>query len=142
VSMVVGIFSDHQGLRVVVDGLTKNGVDLDRLRVVTCDEVPTELATSGVQYVWIGDVQRSAPSDIMTSGGGTSMPSGNGGNGFFENELDEALSELAIPDGKTDDYARAVEAGQLVVGYPSLGIDAATLRQLYDAAGASSIDEF
>lgn len=141
-SMVVGIFSDAQALRTVVDVLTKTGVDLDRLRIVATDEVPTELATSGIQYTWIGDVQRSAPSDIMTGGGGTGLPSGNGGNGIFENELDEALSELAIPDGKTDDYARAVEKGLLVVGYPSLGIDAATLRQLYASAGATSVDEF
>jgi hypothetical protein len=54
----------------------------------------------------------------------------------------ESLSELAIPDGRTDEYARAVESGSLVVGYPSLGVDSATLRQLYTSSGASNIAEF
>ena len=141
-SMIVGIFSDAQGLRTVVDGLSANGADLERLRIVATDEIPTELATSGIQYVWLGDVNRSAPSDIMTSTGGTSVPSGNGGGTMMDNELDEALSELAIPDGKTDEYAHAVEMGSVVIGYPCLGIDASTLRQLYTSAGASKIDEF
>jgi hypothetical protein len=141
--MVVGIFPGISALRPVVDGLNQAGVDIDRLRVLSCDEIPTELATSGVQYIWIGDVNRGAPSNIMTGGGGTGMPVADEHNtGMVEGDLLESLSELAIPDGRTDDFARAVETGSLVVGYPCIGVDSATLRQLYTSSGASSIDEF
>ena len=141
--MVVGIFSDSSSLRAVVDGLSGSGVDIEHLRVLSCDEIPTELATSGVQYVWIGDVNRGAPGSIMTGGGGTGMPVPEEHNsGMIQGDLLESLSELAIPDGRTDDYARAVERGALVVGYPTLGIDVATLRQLYSSAGATDIAEF
>ena len=144
-SMVVGIFPDSTGLLSVVDGLYQAGVDIERLRVLSCDEIPTELASSGVQYVWLGDVNRGAPSEIMTDGGGTSVPSGPGGGGgvgIYDGELLESLSEIAIPDSKTDEYAHAVESGLIVVGYPCLGIDSAALRQLYNSAGATSVAEF
>jgi hypothetical protein len=141
--MIVGIFPDSSALQSVVDGLNQAGVDLERLRVLSCDEIPTELATSGVQYVWIGDVNRGAPGSIMTGGGGTGMPEEEEHNsGMIGGDLMESLSELAIPDGRTDEYARAVESGSLVVGYPSLGVDSATLRQLYTSSGASNIAEF
>lgn len=143
--MIVGIFPDTSALVPVVDGLRSAGVDLERLRVLSCDEIPTELATTGVQYVWIGDVNRPGPGAIMTDGGGTNVPNNSGertSSGMFEGELLEMLSELAVPDGRTDDYARAVECGSLVVGYPNLGVDAAMLRDLYSTSGATSIEEF
>jgi hypothetical protein len=142
VSMVVGIFSDQSALQSIVDGLAAKGVDLERLRIVSCDEIPTDLATTGIQYTWIGDVNRGAEGSIMTSGGGTSMPSGDHGSGVFDGDINEMLSDLAVPDGRTDEYALAVERGAHVVGYPCLGIDAATLRALFDSSGASSIEEF
>ena len=143
--MVVGIFPDAAALGKVVDGLRDAGVDLERLRVLACDEIPTELATTGVQYVWIGDVNRPGPGGIMTDGGGTSVPDTGGGptsTGIFDGEVLEELSELAVPDGRTDEYARAVECGSLVVGYPNIGVDAETLRSLYSASGATSVEEF
>jgi hypothetical protein len=79
----------------------------------------------------------------MTGGGGTGMPVPEERTGDInQGDLLESLSELAIPDGRTDDYARAVERGSLVLGYPNLGIDVATIRQLYSTAGATDIAEF
>jgi hypothetical protein len=141
--MIVGIFPDSSGLQSVVDGLNRAGVDLDRLRVLSCDEIPTELATSGVQFIYIGDVSRGAPSSIMTGDHGAGLPEPDEhASGMLGDDIIESLSELAIPDGRTDEYARAVESGSLVVGYPCLGVDSATLRQLYTSSGASDVAEF
>ena len=140
--MVVGIFSNNDALRTIVDGLRASGADLERLRALTTDEVPTELASSGVQFVWIGDVERaSTPGDLGT---GTAVPGqqpNRSPNEVHGDELLECLSELAIPDGRTDDYARAVEKGLLLVGYPARP-DTPDLRQLFLSAGATTVEEF
>jgi hypothetical protein len=142
VSMVVGIFSNNDALKTIVDGLRASGADLERLRALTTDEVPTELASSGVQFVWIGDVERGVAGPSLGSGG-TGMPTGGDRslNEVHGDELLESLSELGIPDGRTDDYAHAVEDGRLVVGYPSFA-DSSALKQLFTSAGANSVDEF
>lgn len=141
-SMVVGIFSNNDALQTIVDGLRDSGADLERLRALTTDEVPTELASSGVQFVWIGDVERGVTGPTLGTGG-TGLPSGSSRspNEVHGDELLESLSELGIPDGRTDDYARAVEDGRLVVGYPAFN-DSSALKQLFKSAGANSIDEF
>lgn len=140
--MVVGIFSNNDALQTIVDGLRDSGADLERLRALTTDEVPTELASSGVQFVWIGDVERGVTGPTLGTGG-TGLPSGSSRspNEVHGDELLESLSELGIPDGRTDDYARAVEDGRLVVGYPAFN-DSSALKQLFKSAGANSIDEF
>ncbi len=142
VSMVVGIFDDTQALKPIVDGLRSSGADIERLRVLTYDEIPTELATTGIQLVWIGDVEKAVEPDGLGSGG-TGVPMG-GGPSLTEvhgDELLECISELGIPDGRTDDYAHAVEQYKLVVGYPAFA-DASPLRQLFTSCGAKSIEEF
>jgi len=142
VGMVVGMFSDTAALKPVLDGLRDTGADIERLRVLTYDEVPTELASTDIQFVWIGDVERaSGPGELGT---GTGLPTGaqnRSPNEVHGDELLECLSEFAIPDGRTDDYARAVEGGALLVGYPAHA-DAAALRQLFTSAGATSVEEF
>ena len=141
-SMVVGIFSDNAALKTIVDGLRASGADLERLRALTTDEVPTELVSSGVQFVWIGDVERGVTGPSLGTGG-TGLPgdTSRSPNEVHGDELLESLSELGIPDGRTDDFARAVEDGRLVVGYPSF-TDSSALKQLFTSAGANSIDEF
>jgi len=140
--MVVGIFSSSSALKSIIDGLRDSGADPERLRALTCDEVPTELATSGVQFVWIGDVERGVEGPTLGSGG-TGLPtsSNRSPNEVHGDELLESLSELGVPDGRTDDYAKAVEDGRMIVGYPSYS-DSTALRQLFTSAGAGSIDEF
>jgi hypothetical protein len=141
--MVVAILPDCTKLKTVVDGLAASGGDLGRLRVLTCEEVPTELATSGVQFVWIGDVERSEQGGIITGGGGTGIPGtmNRSPNVVEGDELLESLSDLAVPDARTDDYARAVEDGRAVLGYPS-GANASVIRQLFLSAGATTVEEF
>jgi len=142
VGMVVGTFQNAAALKPIVDSLNASGVDIDRLRVLTYDEVPTELASTDIQFVWIGDVERaSTPGDLGT---GTAVPGqqpNRSPNEVHGDELLECLSELAIPDGRTDDYARAVEKGLLLVGYPARP-DTPDLRQLFLSAGATTVEEF
>jgi hypothetical protein len=140
--MVVGIFSNSSALKSIIDGLRDSGADPERLRALTCDEVPTELATSGVQFVWIGDVERGVEGPTLGTGG-TGLPTSTNRspNEVHGDELLESLSELGVPDGRTDDYAKAVEDGRMIVGYPSYS-DSTALRQLFTSAGADTIDEF
>ena len=140
--MVVGIFSNSGALQSIINGLRDSGADLERLRALTTDEVPTELATSGVQFVWIGDVERGVEGPTLGTGG-TGLPTSTNRspNEVHGDELLESLSELGVPDGRTDDYAKAVEDGRMIVGYPSYS-DSTALRQLFTSAGADSIDEF
>jgi len=139
--MVVGIFSNSSALKPIIDGLRETGADPERLRALTCDEVPTELATSGVQFVWIGDVERGVEGPTLGTGG-TGLPTSTNRspNEVHGDELLESLSELGVPDGRTDDYAKAVEDGRMIVGYPSYS-DSTALKQLFTSAGADSIDE-
>lgn len=140
--MVVGIFSNSGALKSIIDGLRESGSDPERLRALTTDEVPTELATSGVQFVWIGDVERGVEGPTLGTGG-TGLPTSTNRspNEVHGDELLESLSELGVPDGRTDEYAKAVEDGRMIVGYPSYS-DSTALRQLFTSAGADSIDEF
>lgn len=140
--MVVGIFSNSSALNAIIEGLRASGADPERLRALTCDEVPTELVTSGVQFVWIGDVERGVEGPSMGTGG-TGLPASTNRspNEVHGDELLESLSELGVPDGRTDEYAKAVEDGRLIVGYPSF-TDSTALKQLFTSAGANSIDEF
>jgi hypothetical protein len=145
--MIVGIFPDGSKLAGLIDALVSSGKDTKRLRVLWCEEVPTELASAGPEFVWLGDIIRSSSGGIITDSGGTRVPGLNsggssGGSSIVENdELLDSLSDLAIPDGRTDDYARAVEQGRLVVGYPG-DADAAGTRQLFASTGATTVEEF
>jgi len=142
VSTVVGIFPDGSKLQSLIDGLKSSGADVGNLRILWSDEVPTELASSGAQFVWIGDVQKGAPAGIITGSGNIGVPglSGTSIEPMEGDELLESLSDLGIPDGRTDDYARAVEDGRVVVGYPR-STDAG-IRQLFSASGATIVEEF
>jgi len=142
VSMVVGIFEDSKQLKPIIDAIRASGADIERLRVLTYDDVPTELATTGIQLVWIGDVDKAVEAGDLGTGG-TGLPNTRESSPMevHGDELLECLSELGVPDGRTDDYARAVEQCKLVVGYPAFS-DPAPMRQLFTSMGASSIEEF
>jgi hypothetical protein len=141
--MVVGIFPDCSKLEGLIDALVSSSRDPKRLHVLSCEEVPTELASSGIQLVWIGDVMRTSSAGIITDAGGVGVPGlTNAGPSMIDSdELLDWLSDLNVPDGRTDDYARAVEEGRLVAGYPA-DSDAAATRQLFTTAGATIVEEF
>jgi hypothetical protein len=143
VNIVVGIFPECALLESVIGALVSSGKDPKRLRVLCNEEVPTELANSGVQVVWLGDVSRTPGGGIITNSGGVGVPGMNNSapSVLESDELLDALSDLNIPDGRTDDYARAVEDGRMVVGYPG-DADSAAIKQLLASTGASIVEEF
>ena len=136
--MVVGIFQDAGSIKPVVDALKSGGADLERLRVLTVDEIPTELASTEVEFVWIGDVERASSPGTLGTGTGLPGIGSRSPNEVHGDELLESLSEFGIPDGRTDDYAQAVEQGRVIMGYPASD----QVRQIFASAGAAKIDEF
>lgn len=141
--MVIGIFPDCSKLEGLIDALVSGGRDPKRMHVLSCEEVPTELASSGIQLVWLGDVMRTSSAGIITDAGGIGVPglASSGPSIVESDELLDSLSDLNIPDGRTDDYARAVEEGRLVAGYPA-NSDGPAIRQLFTTAGATIVEEF
>jgi hypothetical protein len=145
VSTIVGIFPDGATVQSVVDGLKQSGEDVGRLHVLACDELPTELAESGVHCVWIGDVEREIDAHGFIGDNSSRVPGLTGASassiGVGGDELMECLADLNVPDGRTDDYARAVEEGRLVVGFAAPS-DPEKMRQLFSSSGAAIVESF
>jgi len=142
--MIVGIFPDGASVAKLAGALASNGADTGSLHVLGCDDVPTELATLDVHYVWIGDVQQDVPTAIMTGDHGMAVPGLDNfhvGGSIGGDELMESLADLCVPDGRSDDYARAIEEGRLVVGFPA-GTDPDTVRAAFSQAGAAIVEHF
>ena len=141
-SIVVSIFDKAGSLKPIVDAMKSDGIDTNRLRVLTYDDVPTELASDDFDIVWIGDVERALnPGDMGTGGTGLPGATSKSPDQVHGDELLESLSELGIPDGRTDHYANAVEGGKLLIGYPNPP-DPAALRQMLTSLGATTVEEF
>jgi hypothetical protein len=57
-------------------------------------------------------------------------------------ELGDYLSDLGIPDAKADAYANMVDGGKWLAGYPA-GADAIdSIKSIFNAAGAQSVEVF
>jgi hypothetical protein len=90
----------------------------------------------------------------MASGGSLSQADGisinvpglsnsGGGEGIvYGDAINDYLAELNVPDGRTDDYAIAVEAGRTVAGYRADDGQAEALRGTFSSAGATVVDVF
>lgn len=143
---VVGIFPDSGSARTAVDSLKSAGCDPECIRILTSDQNATELATTGAQYTWLGDVRpRGASGGMITGFGNISVP-GLGGRGLPPSvegsTLDESLAELSVPDARTDDYAIALERGRTVIGVRATAEEHDKLRGLLSSAGAAKVDVF
>jgi hypothetical protein len=147
-SVVVGIFPDHSGLEKLTDAIKAGGMSVDRLRIVS-PETPSEyLASSGAKFMFSGDAEPSAISTgrgIITGLGGTGVPGLTESfprvEAFHAPSLDELFSELDIPDGRMEDFERAVESGRTVVGY-NAGNDIERVKDLFKTAGAYPVEVF
>ena len=146
-SVVVGIFPNHDAVAKLVDSLKAGGFDLERLTVISEEEASEELATSGVQFVLSGEPDEanlSAGTGIITGFGGTGVPGITGQSPtiepFHTESTVDLLGDLDIPDGRTDDYAGAIDAGRAVAGYT--GGDADKLKPLFSDAGGSPVEVF
>ena len=145
-AIVVGTFDDHGAIKEVADALKNSGIDVSKLRVVGNEEVPTGLAAPEVEYVWLGDVAGAGISrlDNVEQETGTGVPGlTNRGTGLVSYpELGDYLSDLGIPDAKTDSYSNAVEAGKWLAGYPVFGDGIDSVKSAFTSAGAKSVEVF
>jgi hypothetical protein len=146
VAIVVGTFDDHDAITALSAALKNSGVDVSKLRVVGNEEVPTELAAPEVEYVWLGDVggTRATGLENVEQETGTGVPglTSGGSRPVSSPELGDYLSDLGIPDAKTDTYGKAVDAGKWLAGYPVYGDGIEPVKSAFTSAGAKSVEVF
>jgi len=145
-SVVVGIFPDHSAVSKLVDVLKAGGFDPADLTVISSDDAPGSLVSSGVEFVVSGEAEES------TLAGGSALITGQGQDvpGIDQMRYDvgayeqtpalETLSDLGVPDGRTDDYMEAVDRGRCVAGLRTS--EPAKAKPMFSAAGANAVDVF
>jgi len=146
-TFVVGTFDNHRAIQALAGNLKSAGCDVSQLRIAGNEEIPTDLATSGAQYVYLGDVQ---PSGGVIGSAGTGLETGTGVPGLTDSgaqalgygELGDYLSDLGIPDGKTDAYSKAVDGGEWLAGYLTPPDKLDSVKSAFASAGARSVEVF
>jgi hypothetical protein len=147
-TVVVGIFADHDGLVKLTDAIRAGGMSVERLRVISPDSPGEELASSGARFVLSGDAEPSTLTSgrgIITGMGGTGVPGLTESfprvEAFHNPTLEELLSELDIPDGRMEDFGRALSSGRTVAGY-NAGADVDRIKGWFSSAGAYPVEVF
>ena len=137
---VIGIFPNNAAVSSLAQSIKSRGFDVRALTVITNEEPVGYLASVGATFVNAleparisGDVdvqvpglQSGAPSDLEA---GQSSPAA------------EALSDLGVPDGSTDDFLAAVDAGRAVAGFDAQD-QADAVKELFSSAGASRVASY
>jgi hypothetical protein len=148
VATVVGIFPNIASISTLLSALSAAGHDVSSAQVISSDDVPTEIASTGAQCTWIGDVNRggSGGGGLITNSGGIGVPGIGGGSRtdgvIYGDSVNDYLSALNVPDGRTDDYAVAVESGRSIAGLRVDDGAADALRGLFSSSGATVVDVF
>ncbi len=144
--VVVGIFPNLAAVSKLNVALKAAGLSAGDL-IVIADESPSpELIDSGVQFRLSGEPDTtllSSERGIITSSGGTEVP-GLGSPSMAviggENASEDMLADLNVPDGRTDDYEEALDAGRAVAGYQTADVD--KVKGIFVASGANPIEVF
>jgi hypothetical protein len=149
---VVGIFPNTASLSKLSDSLKGAGLDLSRLIVISEEEPSEALIDDGVRFRASGEPDTQTLDSAfgnITSSGGTEVPGLTNERTPFRvgvdssgsaNSNEEALSDINVPDGRTDDYELAIEAGRCVAGYPTADTD--SVRGLFVSAGGNPVEIF
>jgi len=144
-TFVVGVFDNHRSILTLAQNLSSGGVDTEKLRVVGNEEIPTELAAANADYVYLGDVERSSlvnePGDYETGTGVPGMTTSLSQTLGFT-QLGDYLSDLGIPDGKSDTYANLVDDGKWLAGYLAQPDTLEKIKSTFTSSGASSVEVF
>jgi hypothetical protein len=143
---VVGIFPKNSHLQELASSLSSAGHELHRLRVISPDGAPPELADSGIRFLEATqDEIGSAIGGIMTSWGGTGVPgvtSSSPAEPALRTTLEESLEELSIPGSRVEDFAKAVEAGRTVASIKADPDEIETVKKAFQDAGATIVEVF
>ena len=145
--VVVGIFQNYAGIKMLIDSVKAAGLDLAALMVIADEAPDNSLITSGVQFNLTGEPDEellTSPTGIMTSSGGTEVPgltSQSLPSVVGENNIEELLADMGVPDKRSEDYEKAIDAGNCVAGYPATD-NTDQLQGFFTAAGAISTEVF
>jgi hypothetical protein len=147
VATVVGIFPNHASVATLLSALSAAGHDVSRVQILGSADVPTEIANTGAQYTWLGDVNRgTGAGGMITNAGGVGVPGlsigGRTEGVIYGDSVNDYLASLDVPDGRTDDYAAAVESGRVVAGLPVTDGSTDPVRGMFSSAGATVVDVF
>jgi hypothetical protein len=131
----------------MLSALSAAGQDASRAQVLGNADVPTEIANTGAQYTWLGDVNRSSGSAMISNMGGVSVPGMNVNSDRTEgvvygDSVNDFLASLNVPDGRNDDYAIAVESGRVVAGISVPDAASDSIRGIFSSSGATTVDVF
>jgi hypothetical protein len=133
---VVGIFPNSAAVSSLVQSLKSGGFDVSSLTIMTSEEPAGYLASVGANFVRAlepvrisGDVDVEVPG--LRSGSPGELEAGQ------SSPAAEALSELGVPDGSTDDFLAALDAGRCVAGFAAG--DQAAIKSLFSSAGATRV---
>lgn len=148
-STVVGIFSNHDAVSSLAFALKSGGFDLRYLTVISQDGAIGYLRSTDATFVRKTAQPYEVPATAATPMHGAGQTNWEvPGNDVEEPPEDyysapelEALSELRVPDGRTDKYTRAIDDGRWVVGYDA-GNRADAIRSLFATGGATPVDVF
>jgi len=148
VATIVGIFPDTASVAALLNALDAAGHDVSRAQVLGNMDVPTEIANTGAQYTWLGDVNRGSGggAGLSNLAGGVGVPGigiGNRTEGvIYGDSVNDYLASLNVPDGRNDDYAIAIESGRTVAGMLVPDTDTDSVRSMFSSAGATVVDVF
>ena len=139
-STIVAIFPTSDPISTLAHEIKARGLDVSRLVVISNDEPTGYLASVGARFVTAleptriyGDVNTHVPG--LRTGNLSDYDAANASPAL------EALSDLAVPDGRTDDFLKAVDAGRCVAGYPTAE-NAEAVRAMFSAAGGNPVWSF
>ena len=140
VKAVVGIFQSSDAVSTLAHTLKARGLDLAPLTIISRDEPTGYLATIGARFVRaLEPVRMGGEVDVEVPGERAPQL------GYYEvaesSPAAGALSDLSVPDGRSDDFLTAVDAGRCVAGYPA-GDRVDEVKALFAQTGANPIAIF
>jgi hypothetical protein len=139
-STVVGIFPTSATISSLAHDIKARGLDISRLVVISNDEPTGYLASIGARFITALEPTRIY-GDVSTEVPGLRMSTPSDFNAQETSPALEALSDLAVPDGRTDDFLKPVDAGRCVAGYPAAE-NAEAVRAMFSAAGGNPVALF